>query len=291
MDHFNLHEINRTDNIKKVAGGKGNNTARIIKNLGGEVSVLNMIGGYEGQFIVNEFSKIEIPCIYSEIRGDNRRCLAILTKEGITELREGGPKVTSDEYKDFLEKFAEVYEKFEVITMSGSLPQNLTTDAYYDLVKAVRKQNIKVLVDAKGEALSKAIKAKPFMIKVNQEELEELIGMSIESKSDYLKELEKIRKKGIEVVIVTMGKNGLLVNWQGEFYEVSVPNVNIVSTVGSGDAVLGGLAYGLDNHLSVEEILRLGGSLGTAAAMSAATGQFDMLDYKEVEEKVKIMRL
>ncbi|MFP4456955.1 MAG: 1-phosphofructokinase family hexose kinase [Clostridia bacterium] len=291
MDEFKLMEINRTDNIKKVAGGKGNNTARIIKNLGGEVSVLNMIGGYEGQFILNEFSKIDIPCIYSEIKGDNRRCLAILTKEGITELREAGPKVSQNEYKIFLDKFKEIYKQFEIITISGSLPQKMTTSAYYDLVRIVESKKIRVLVDAKSEALAKVIKAKPFMIKVNQEELVELVGKQLDIKKDYIEELQKIYKSGVEVVIVTMGEDGLLVNWQGDFYEVNVPSVKVVSTVGSGDAVLGGLAYGLANNYSVKETLKLGGSLGTAAAMSAATGQFDINNHNEIYKKVKVIKL
>jgi len=289
MDEFLINEINRTDNIKKVAGGKGNNTARIIKSLGEEVEVLNLIGGYEGQFILDEFNKLNIFCNFVKIKNDNRRCLAILTSNGeITELREAGPFVDNEEYKLLIEKFSKIYNKYELITISGSIPQNMNKNIYYDLVSIANENKIKSLVDAKGEVLEKVLEAKPFMIKINQSELSELVGKDISSEKDLIAALDDLIAKGIQVAIVSIGEKGLLANWQGTVFKVSVPHIKVVSTVGSGDAVLAGLSYGMTNNLGVENTLKLGASMGTAAAMSAATGQYNKSDLEWVRKNVKV---
>src|SRR6056297_1810290 len=142
MDEFNINEINRTYNIKKVAGGKGNNTARVVKLLGGDVEVLNLIGGYEGQFIIDELKRLDIPVNFTKIKDDNRRCLAILADNSqITELREAGPVVDSVEYDLFLKEFSKIISKYELVTISGSLPQGMTKNAYFDLVSIANKKN------------------------------------------------------------------------------------------------------------------------------------------------------
>lgn len=292
MDSFHLNLINRTYNIKKVAGGKGNNTARIIKALGGGVSVLNMIGGYEGQFILDEFAKLGIPCFYSEIAGDNRRCLAILTSDGqATELREAGPEVTEKEYELLLKKFEEIGNKRRIITMAGSLPQKLDKNAYFDLINIAHKQNNKVLLDAKGEALKRAIRGKPFMIKINEEELCEFLEKDVTEESEYIEALRNLEDDGIEVAIVSLGSKGMLANWQGQMYKVNVPQVKVSSTAGSGDAVLGGLAFGLANDMKIKDILIMGAALGTAAAMEAATGRYDDKNYRWVKQRVEVLKI
>jgi fructose-1-phosphate kinase PfkB-like protein len=71
-------------------------------------------------------------------------------------------------------------------------------------------------------------------------------------------------------------------------YKVNVPQVKVVSTVGSGDAVLAGLSFGITNNLDIENTLKLGASMGTAAAMSAATGQYNKSDLEWVRKNVEV---
>jgi tagatose 6-phosphate kinase len=164
-------------------------------------------------------------------------------------LREAGPFVDNEEYKLLIEKFSKIYHKYKLITISGSIPQNMNKNVYYDLVSIANKSKIKALVDAKGEVLEKVLEAKPFMIKINQCELSELVGKDITSEKDLIAALDDLIAKGIQVAIVSIGEKGLLANWQGVLYKVNVPQVKVVSTVGSGDAVLAGLSYGITKYL------------------------------------------
>jgi tagatose 6-phosphate kinase len=203
-------------------------------------------------------------------------------------LREAGPFVDNEEYKLLIEKFSKIYHKYKLITISGSIPQNMNKNVYYDLVSIANKSKIKALVDAKGEVLEKVLEAKPFMIKINQSELSELVGKDISNEKDLIAVLDDLIAKGIQVAIVSIGEKGLLANWQGVLYKVNVPQVKVVSTVGSGDAVLAGLSYGITNNLDIENTLKLGASMGTAAAMSAATGQYNKSDLEWVRKNVEV---
>ncbi len=50
---------------------------------------------------------------------------------------------------------------------------------------------------------------------------------------------------GVEAIVVSMGAEGAFAKIHDEFYKVSIPKINVVNPVGSGDATIAGLAMGL----------------------------------------------
>jgi fructokinase len=83
-------------------------------------------------------------------------------------------------------------------------------------------------------------------LKVNEDELEVLCNwFNIESKVKMVQS-ELIRAKyNLDFVCVTMGKNGALLNIEGEIVSVSGYPVKVVDTIGSGDSFLASLVYKL----------------------------------------------
>lgn len=83
-------------------------------------------------------------------------------------------------------------------------------------------------------------------LKVNEDELEILCNwFNIESKVKMV-QAELIRAKyNLDFVCVTMGKNGALLNIEGEIVSVSGYPVKVVDTIGSGDSFLASLVYKL----------------------------------------------
>jgi fructose-1-phosphate kinase PfkB-like protein len=66
------------------------------------------------------------------------------------------------------------------------------------------------------------------------------------------------------------------------------PDVQVVSTVGSGDAFLGGLASALDSGRDYSEALCEAVAAGTANALSAGGGQFALEDFEQIRKQVQI---
>ncbi len=290
VDEFTLGQINRSNKVVKVAGGKGNNTARIVKAMGEDVASFNLIGGYEGQFILEHLRSLDIKCHYNLIKGDNRRCIAILT-EPLTELREAGPEISIGEYRETLCKFSELVKDYKVITMSGSLPLGMPESIYHELIEIAKQEGVKVLLDAKSKALSLGIKAKPYLVKINEEELLEYMNQEKLSKLEVVEALKYIQSQGVKIAIVSLGENGMIANWQGNIYQVAVPEIKVVSPVGAGDAVLGALAVGISREHTVEKVLKSSAAMGSAAALKAATGEFCSGDYLKILEKIELSLL
>ena len=75
---------------------------------------------------------------------------------------------------------------------------------------------------------------------------------------------------GAENVLVSLGPDGALLCWIDAVHGMcqlfaSAPSVSVASTVGAGDSMVGAVAYGLEQEMSREEILKLAVAAGTAA--------------------------
>ncbi|OJT91593.1 1-phosphofructokinase, partial [Clostridioides difficile] len=68
----------------------------------------------------------------------------------------------------------------------------------------------KVVVDATKNLLLNVLKYKPFLIKPNNDELEELFGVKLNSIEDMVKYARRLKEMGAINVLVSMGKGGAL---------------------------------------------------------------------------------
>lgn len=286
-----LGKINRTQNVIRVAGGKGNNVARITKILGEDTLVIEPVGGSDGQFICSELARLGIDYAIINITQPTRRCIAIIDEDFITEVRENGPTLTDEEYQQFINLYKQNIKKASVITASGSLPKGINNEAYADLIKIAQKHNVPFFLDAKAEALYNGIKAKPTLVKINETELAEWSGIKLNSIQQYINALSRIKKEGIEIAIVSLGEKGMLAYWKNKLYQVKVPLIKIKSTVGCGDATMAGIAVAYKQNLGIKQVLKLGAACGSAAAMQTATGIINLRDLEHLKAKIKITEL
>ena len=127
------------------------------------------------------------------------------------------------------------------------------------------------MVDASGELLTEAIKAKPFLIKPNVFELTKYFGLSENVSEESILDLGKeLLNKGVNTIAISRGQDGAIFLDHQEFFKVNGIQVQAHSTVGSGDAMLAALAYGLDNDIPYEECARL--SIATSAGACTTLG-------------------
>ena len=151
--------------------------------------------------------------------------------------------------------------------------------------------NVKSALDSKGEALKSGLEAKPFLIKPNRKELEEICGGRLASVKEISRVAKNFVEGGIETVIVSLGGDGMiLVDGKGVWRAVP-PEVNVVSSVGSGDALLAGFISSYLNTGDIEHAICLGMACGVANCTTPVTGVFGIEDMKRFQDKIVVEKL
>ena len=135
------------------------------------------------------------------------------------------------------------------------------------------------MVDATGELLLKALKYNPFLIKPNRQELEEIMGESLETEEKLITAANFLRQNGARNVLISLGSEGaMLLAENGEIYRQTAFKVKAINTVGSGDSMIAGFLAGYKK--GYEYALKLG------AAAGAATAALPALATKEKIEQI-----
>lgn len=295
LETLKIDTVNRTNQVSKTAGGKGLNVTRVIHDLGGDVLATGVLGGFHGAFIAEELKKVGIKQDFTPIKEESRDSIAILHEGNQTEILEAGPTVTTDEQTAFFEKFKELLRKATIVTISGSLAKGFPQNFYQKLVHAAAEQKVKVLADTSGESLRQILKGeqKPYLIKPNLEELEALLGQkfSLEKPDKIQTALSQPLFEGIEWIVVSLGKAGAIAKHHNDFYRVTIPTIQVVNPVGSGDSTIAGFAYGLSKLMDTEELLKICMAAGMANAQEKKTGHVDPINVQQHFENIEVKKI
>ncbi|WP_307410031.1 tagatose-6-phosphate kinase [Neobacillus ginsengisoli] len=294
VQDFKLNDVNRVEKARKTAGGKGLNVARVIKLLGEDVLATGVLGGTIGDYITQELMKNEIKNDFFRIDQESRNCIAILHDGKQTEILESGPTILVEEGKVFLEKFREQLAEASLVTISGSLPKGLESGFYRQMVEIGWENGIPVIVDTSGESLRQVLlhEVKPFAIKPNIDELSHLLNMEVDESMNGLKQLLNNELfHGIELIVISMGGVGAFVKHEEDYYRVTIPGIDVVNPVGSGDATVAGIAVALKRKQTVQDILKTAMTTGMLNTMEAETGYINLAKFDSLFDLVKVTKV
>lgn len=266
-------KVMRVRSVENTPGGKGVHVANVATELKEECIVTGLLGGKTGEFIKEKLKAYGIKQDFIDISGDTRECLAFITDDLVqTEVLEAGPIVSNIEQEKFINKYEVLIKNADIIVASGSVPRNVPSNFYRKLIETANFNGKKFLLDTSGELLNEGIKAKPYFIKPNKDEIEVLTGRKIKSASDAIIEIKNFHDKGIEFAVISLGKEGSVAGAYGKFYKVTVPKVNAVNPVGSGDSYVAGIAVAIKRKYDIKDTLKFASACGTANAMEKETG-------------------
>ncbi|MEI5925530.1 tagatose-6-phosphate kinase [Bacillus albus] len=294
IQDFKLDDVNRVENVRKTAGGKGLNVARVVKQMGEDVLATGVIGGTIGDYIIQELTKSDIRNHFYKINQESRNCIAILHEGKQTEILESGPSLSAEEGDAFLETYRELLSEVSIVTISGSLPKGLESGFYRQMVEIGREKGIPVIVDTSGEPLRQILNhhVKPFAIKPNISELFQLFGMEVEESVSSLKQLLNNKLfHGIEWIVVSMGAAGSFLKHGADYYRVTIPAIKVMNPVGSGDATVAGLAVALKRKQAVSDILKTAMTTGMLNTMEEVTGYIDPEKFGQFFEMVEVIKI
>ena len=291
VSKFEIGKVFRSEETQSTPGGKGINVSKVLKLLGEEPLATGFLGGRAGEYIQENLNSLNIENKFVNIDGETRSCIAIISEDTQTEVLESGPRIADVELGLFLKRYKYLLKRCKYISISGSLPKGLARDTYKRLIEIAKEEGKYVLLDTSGKALETAIEAQPFLIKPNLDELQNLLGIKIDSEKDIIKAGKELLEKGIELVVVSLGEEGSLVFNKEDVYRVQVPEIEPVNPVGSGDSMIAGFAAGLSRAYNLEKTLKLAAACGTLNAMEKETGHLDPSKVAPMMEKIRVEKL
>lgn len=293
IQDFKPYAVNRSAHTLKTAGGKGLNVSRVLKILDADVKATGFLGGELGKFIEKNLAEEGVKNDFLFIDEPTRNCIAIISKEGQTEVLESGPKVSPKEQEAFLEKYEKLCAEADVVAISGSAPVGVDTEFVEKLIEIGNSNKAMVIADMSGKNLEnivKKFKEKPFAIKPNLEEFAALTGEKDISFEDIPEALLK-NTEGIECVMLTCGKDGAFVKYGSRVFKVEIPQIEAVNPIGSGDSTVAGFCSALDNNQSIESAIILANACGMSNCMNEKTGHIEMEEVEELRRKIRIKEL
>jgi len=293
FDGFTVGNIHTVAELQKVAGGKANNVARVLRVLKAPVVATGFAGGSAGVFIENDLRANGIVSDYEPIPGESRTCLAMVDRVGhtLTEVREKGPAVPAAALEAFVGRFRRLLAGAGVVVMSGSLPPGVPPSIYGRLVAVAREAGVFAILDSSGAALKESLAAGPDVAKPNRDELAAWAETHLPDVDAVIAAARRMQAAGVGAVAVSLGKDGLLYVGHEGTWIARPPAVHAVNTVGSGDSLVAGFSAGLLRGLALPEALRLGVACGTANALNAGIASPQPADIERIHAEVAVTQL
>ncbi len=279
----------------QFASGKGVNVAKTIATLNTEVQAL----GFVGQRSVGLFSDGAMGLIQSDfiaVPGQTRTNLTLCERLAAqeTHIRTVGFSVTEADCQQLLEKIDAKLEAQDILILSGSLPPGAPVDLYQQLITLAHQKSAMAILDSSGEGFRQGLQAGPHLVKPNQAELAEVAGRPLETEQALIHAAYELIKWGSQIVVVSRGPQGLLMVTENNVvlkaYVNHLPQP-VVSSVGCGDALVGGLAVGKLRQYTLLDSIKLGLGCATANLFSAEPGCFEQAHLVEIDEHLVIRSL
>lgn len=293
VENFTIDRVHRPSSWRIVAGGKGINVARVYRELGGEALATGFLGGHNGDFVRESLKAEGMPYDMVETAGESRVCIAILdpASRTQTELNEVGPVISQEEVDRLKLKYESLVPGMEYAVLSGSAPPGVPDGIYRELIEIAKHYGVPSVLDTSGQALVEGLTALPRITKPNVHELSAAVGRPISTIEEAADAAREINARGVEIVAVTLGRDGALVSTSDSIYRAKPPEIQFVSAVGSGDAFVAAFVYTCVTGGSVEDALRLATGAGAANAMTFGAGFCSRDDILRLANEVEVQPL
>jgi 6-phosphofructokinase 2 len=256
------------------AGGGGINVARAIHRLGGDALALFPAGGPAGQLLTSLLASEGVPHRAMAIAAwtrENLNATETVTHRQFRFLMPG-PLLSAAEWPAMLGMLAELTPRPRFLVVSGSLPPGVPVDFYARVASAARHSGLKVVLDASGEPLRRAVDIGVYLLKPSLHEFEELTGERAADESRLLLLGRRlVDEKRCELLVLSLGARGVLWISESDRGRLAAPAVPVKSSVGAGDSMVAGIVLALSRGKTMRDAIVFGVAAGAASVMNPGT--------------------
>ena len=283
-----LGALNRSKGEEYVAGGKGINMSVVLKRLGVDNIATGFLGGFTGKFIEEFLEKEGVITHFISIDGTTRINVKV-KGEVETEINAAGATVNVEKFQQLVRYLEEHLHEEDIVFLAGNAAPGLDETSYIQIAKLCHARGVKLVLDTTKTSLLACLPYQPFMIKPNQNELEELFGVSIQTQDEIIHYAFQLQKKGACNVLVSCGSEGaFLVSETGGVFASNVPTGKLINSVGAGDSMLAGFMAKFIETNDFRKSLKQGAASGSATAFSVGIATKELIEelipHIEIEE-------
>ena len=267
------------------AGGGGINVSKAIARLGAASLAIYTAGGAIGKMLEELVAKEKIASIIIGVKALTRENFIAFDNNTQSQYRFGFPgiAITPEEQQQIMQ--ITIASKPRYLVLSGSLNEGMPADFYKNIIKEVKLQGTRVIVDTSGEPLQRALEAGVFLVKPNIGELAKLVGADRLERNQIVPAAQQLIAKGnAEMVVVSLGAQGAVLVTKDYEEWMAAPDVTKKSTVGAGDSMVGAMVWALSQNKTPKEVLAWGVACGSAATMNEGTQLFKLQDAEKILE-------
>ncbi|MBO4940840.1 MAG: 1-phosphofructokinase family hexose kinase [Clostridia bacterium] len=286
IERLKLHTENYAYSVAKHAGGKGVNISRALKSFGIENMPFLVLGKSGGAEFLDLLKKDGLLCRTIMTDGMVRENITLHASDGETRISTEGCEISETIFEELFGSIKNECNENTIVTFTGRLPKGISKEKAAEFLLKIREFGLKVVVDCNSFSKDELFRIKPFLIKPNEQEIAQLTGKKAENTEDALKLAEELCEKGIENVIVSLGEQGFSYCNKNHKFIISVPKVEVISTIGAGDSLIAGFVAGMIKGFGVEETLRLAAAFGTAACRTVGTNPPQRKEIDKIFERV-----
>lgn len=225
-------------------GGKGANQAVAAARLGGEVAFVARVGNdIFGQQAINGFEKegINTSCVMVDTKTPSGIALIMVDNKGenCISVALGANAMMSIE---------DITNAQPLITNAAFIliQLEIPIEVVIAVVKMTKIANVKIVLNpAPAQVLPASIYDDLYLLTPNETEATLLTGVMVNDVASAKAAATVLRTRGVEIVIITMGKKGAYVLSEDFDQLVPCPVVEAVDTTAAGDTFNGGLVVAL----------------------------------------------
>lgn len=291
VDALALGEVNRIRSVRVDMGGKGVNVAVVARRLGLDALCIGCMGEQGAQHFTRLMDEEGLPHRFLTVPGAVRTNLKVVSRDGkgVTELNEPGAPLSGKAMEDFFALAKEEAARSEYVVLTGSLSPGCPDNTYGELIRAMG--GTRCILDAGGPVLRLGVEAGPFLLKPNLAELEQALGAQLRTLRAIRDAALIFLRKGASHVVVSMGAMGAMYVSEARTLYAPALRVEARSTVGAGDAMVGGMLLGLQKSGDMAQAFRYGIAAGAASVMTEGTQLIHPEDFERLVSQVKVQEV
>jgi len=285
-------EVNLVKTVGLHAAGKGINVAKVLKQFGLDVTVGGFMGKENQDGFQALFSELGIANRFNVINGRTRINVKLTESDNSsTDFNFSGFSVSGTDWERFVSESLTWIHQFDMVCISGSLPDGVCLAEFTQWMSRVRNICPCIIFDSSREAFNAGLKTSPWLVKPNRRELEMWAGRPLPTLNDVLDAANQLKSLGVAHVVVSLGDEGAI--WLNSIatWKAKSPKCQIISTVGAGDAMVGGLMYGLLMGEGCEYTLRLATAVATLSVGQSNVGFSDRADLAAMINQIQVERI
>ncbi|EKT63945.1 1-phosphofructokinase [Providencia burhodogranariea] len=287
-----IGEVNLVTTASLNAGGKGVNVAKVLRDLGIDITVSGFMGKDNQDEFQHFFSDNGMANRFCMVPGRTRINVKLTENNGeSTDFNFSGFDVSKEDWNRFSTESLNWLGHFDMVVVSGSLPNGVEPEEFTRWMSRLRQLCPCIIFDSSREALKAGLKASPWLVKPNRHELEMWVGRKLPDLKDVIEAAHELRDKGISHVVISLGEEGALwVNASGSWL-AKPPHCEVISTVGAGDSMVAGLAYGLLSGESSAHTLRMATAISALSVSQPDVGVKNRNKLAEMMAKIEMKSL